>query len=152
MSWKNNDGGTSLGVIYRNVALGKLFPASRVSYSNWSDNNYVINPMYYKYPSYSKTINVKEIKDEIQSSSEDLYKSDNEHLEYSYTLTPESISKIKEYNKKTNNYLDNTLTCNKYISVSSNGDDNSRLYYDCKSSFLRDITSHGVVVNAGGGN
>lgn len=152
MSWKNNDGGTSLGVIYRNVALGKLFPASRVSYSNWSDNNYVINPMYYKYPSYSKTINVKEIKDEIQSSSEDLYKSDNEHLEYSYTLTPESISKIKEYNKRTNNYLDNTLTCNKYISVSSNGDDNSRLYYDCKSSFLRDITSHGVVVNAGGGN
>ena len=54
------------------------------------------------------------------------------------------------YNKNTNNYLDNTLTCNKYISVSSSNDDNSRLYYDCKSSFLRDITKHGVVVNAGG--
>lgn len=150
MSWKSLEPGTSMGVIYRNVALGKLFPASRVNNSNWSDNNYVINPMFYKSPSYNKTINVSEIKKEIESSSEDLYKNDNEHLEYSYTLSPDSISKIKEYNKNTNNYLDNTLTCNKYISVSSSDDDNSRLYYDCKSSFLRDITKHGVVVNAGG--
>lgn len=151
MSWKKSSD-VGMGLIYRNVSLGKLFPASRVNYSNWSDYNYVINPEIYDKNSSNKTINVSEIKKSIENTSEELYKQDNEHLEYSYTLTPESISKIKEYNKNTNNYLDNTLTCSKYISVGSNNDDNSRLYYDCKSSFLRDIKKHGVIVHAGGGN
>ena len=57
------------------------------------------------------------------------------YLEYSYTLTPEGIKRIKEYNKT-------QLVNGGYLDTSTYGcqyDEEEGIFYNCKSSFLNDL-------------
>lgn len=75
---------------------------------------------------------------QIQSSASNILEPDNNsndvdsYLEYSYTLTPEGIKRIREYNKSKNTdngYLNESLYDCLY-------DEDEKIFYNCKSTFL----------------
>ena len=95
------------------------------------------------------------IQSQIEASSR-LYFTDDEYLDYSVTLTPENIKKIKKYNKDNNTrslfstkgYTNNTLY------ACSNPDENDGLLLNCKSTFVNSIKNgeFGFKFNTVGGN
>lgn len=97
------------GFIYRNVDLNNLFPTERVIGNNWANSAEIIN--------------------NIQANAERIWT--DEYLEYSFTLTPQAINNIRNYNNTKNGiggYLDNSLySCDK---------DSNNAFKNCKSSFL----------------
>lgn len=97
------------GFIYRNVDLSNLFPTERVIGNNWANSAEIIN--------------------NIQANAERIWT--DEYLEYSFTLTPQAINNIRNYNNTKNGiggYLDNSLySCDK---------DSNNSFKNCKSSFL----------------
>lgn len=97
------------GFIYRNVDLSNLFPTERVIGNNWANSAEIIN--------------------NIQANAERIWT--EEYLEYSFTLTPQAINNIRNYNNTKNGiggYLDNSLySCDK---------DSNNAFKNCKSSFL----------------
>lgn len=97
------------GFIYRNVDLSNLFPTERVIGNNWANSAEIIN--------------------NIQANAERIWT--DEYLEYSFTLTPQAINNIRNYNNTKNGiggYLDNSLySCDK---------DSNNAFKNCKSSFL----------------
>ncbi len=102
--------------IYRDVDLSNLFPNGERDNTNWSTEYGTI------------------AKNEIAESSSRIT-NDDYYLEYSFDLTPESIREIKNYNsrmEKNGGYLNNTL---------SNCTLTNDKYFNCESSFLRDIGS-----------
>ena len=130
----NKDGSIDLrdcpsGVVFRNVDLNNLFPTEREYKTNWTNKEEVIR--------------------EIQDSASTIFSDEDKHLEYRYTLTPDAIEQIKEYNTNHNiagGYLNETLSCNEGTDV----------FVDCKSSFLSDISRgsgnlNKVKVNKAGG-
>ncbi len=124
--WETTDDGTQYGFIFRTVALDDLFPnskvtqngiSSRASSINWSDKKNVI--------------------EEIENGADTIF-SDSEKLEYSYTLTPQGIKEIKEYNDNSldsGGYLNSTLINCKI----DNDETGLKKFKNCKSTFLEDI-------------
>ncbi len=119
------------GFVYRNVDLANLFPnGNRAINTNWSNMSALI--------------------EEIKDSANTIY-TDSKYLEYSYTLTPDAIKKIREYNKGKNSgaggYLDNSL-------IDCEGDSVNG-FSNCKSTFLNEFkdsnNSFGIIVNYAGG-
>lgn len=105
------------GFIFRNVDLKNMFPSTRKIGNNWTDAkaNTAIN--------------------KINATADKLY-TDPNLLEYSFTLTPESIRNIRRYNKDREGggggYMDNSLyKCN--VSADSSG---LNYFNKCKSRFL----------------
>ena len=50
---------------------------------------------------------------DVQTKGESIYNDDSKYLDYSITLTPQTISKIKQVNKTQKNYLNYTGTAKK---------------------------------------
>ena len=126
-NWSKITPGKKYGFIYRNVNLGKLFPANRKIGTNWSNNPVI---------------------EEIESTNTDMYSNGNRYLEYSYILTSDAIKKIKTYNKNRNGaggYIDNSL---RGCTISDG-------FYNCSSTFLDlfrdDSNSFGIKVNKSDG-
>jgi len=108
--------GTDHTFYYRTVSINKLFPNSRTYGPNWTNDK----------GKYTKQI--------IEESGEETYK----EPEYSYTISPQQMNRIREYNKDVGGYLntkmpngDDSLVCH---DMSSNGKNYSNIY--CISSFL----------------
>ncbi len=123
--WNGTGGTKSYGFIYRNVDLSDLFPNSRQYGTNWNSSNEQINQI---------------IKD-IQNSANSLYTS-SDYLDLSVTLNPDTIKKIREYNryKSTNSggYLDNSLiNCKLETSL----DGVNQRFSNCESTFIDEIQS-----------
>ena len=121
------DDSKKLGFIYRPVNLEDVFESvtndSRDFPENWATDFG------------QNTLN------QIQLSSENILEQpgdndeDNSYLEYSYTLTPEGINRIREYNttsESSGGYLENTLYGCQY-------DEEEEIFYNCKSEFLSDL-------------
>lgn len=107
------------GFIFRNVQLDNMFPSEAVrdTGNNWT------------------TDKAKEAIKEIEASADKMYTTD-EYLEYSYTITPEAIKSIKDYNKQeesSGGYQNSTL----YGCESSKT--NVSAFENCKSKFLEEI-------------
>ncbi len=123
--YENNTGNGN--TIFRNVDLNNLFPNGLDRENNWS------------------TPEGQQAREEIEASSNSIITSD-EYLEYSFELTPEAITTIKNYNKN-KNYTDNSLR---------NCEIKDGKYFNCQSEFLNNIraggsTNYGIVVNKGDG-
>jgi len=103
---------------YRNIDLKNMFPTDREYGTNWTS----------KY--------AKEIVSEIESKADNIFV-DEKLIEYSFTLTTDTINKIKnDYNSLHKSYLNETL----YDCETDNG-----MFLNCKSKFLRDtLKSWGV--------
>ncbi len=122
--------GKSTNYTFRTVSLNNLFPNDRQKGYNWDSN-----------------LKADITKKAIQTDGESIYKK----AQYSYTLTPSSIQKIREYNKKAGSYT-NTYVPSDYetISIDSNNSNeavyceqyngtgaNGELYnVKCRSKFL----------------
>ena len=117
--------GKNSSYTYRTVSLNNLFPNDRDLGANWKVDN-------------SETVNKAEATlNEIHDLGESVYNSP----QYSYTLTPNNMRKIREYNDEVGSYT------NSQIPVSLNGSD-SAVYCEqetyngitytvrCKSRFL----------------
>lgn len=107
------------GFIFRNVQLDNMFPSEAVrdTGNNWT------------------TDKAKEAIKEIEASADKMYTTDD-YLEYSYTITPEAIKSIKDYNKQeesSGGYQNSTL----YGCESSKT--NVSAFENCKSKFLEEI-------------
>lgn len=114
------------GFIYRNVQLDNMFPSEgvRETGNNWT------------------TDKAKEAIKEIEASADKIYTTDD-YLEYSYTLTPEAIKNIKDYNKQEESfggYQNSTL----YGCESSKT--NVSAFENCKSKFLDEIAKEESVL------
>ena len=113
-----------LGFTYRIVDLNDIFESV-------TDNKR-------KLPENWNTELGKNSRNQIELSADsilDKSKNKNSYLEYSYTLTPEGINRIKKYNTKAetaNGYLNDTLYNCQY-------DEKEGIFYNCKSSFLDDL-------------
>ncbi|MGM9878142.1 MAG: hypothetical protein ACI33S_05805 [Bacilli bacterium] len=118
-----------LGFIYRAVDLNDVFESvtneSRQYPENWAT-------------SFAQTT-----LNQIQASSQNILEKDknnddnDSYLEYSYTLTPEGIKRIREYNQTKltdGGYLDTSMYGCKY-------DDEEGIFYNCKSTFLSELES-----------
>lgn len=128
-SWNNRTNDSKgYGFIYRNVELGKLFPAPRKVGNNWLTHE-----------SEQKA---------IQATASDMYTDSEKYLEYSFILNSDSIKKLRKYNKDRNGaggYIDNTL---RGCTITDG-------FYNCSSSFLDlirdDSNSFGIKVNKSDG-
>lgn len=128
-SWNNRTNDSKgYGFIYRNVELGKLFPAPRKVGNNW-------------------LIHESEQK-AIEATASDMYTDSEKYLEYSFILNSDSIKKLRKYNKDRNGaggYVDNTL---RGCTITDG-------FYNCSSSFLDlirdDSNSFGIKVNKSDG-
>lgn len=114
------------GFIYRNVQLDNMFPSQgvRETGNNWT------------------TDKAKEAIKEIEASADKMYTT-NDYLEYSYTITPEAIKNIKDYNKQEETfggYQNSTL----YGCESSKT--NVSAFENCKSKFLDEIAKEESVL------
>lgn len=131
LNWTDSER-TSYGFVFRNVDLSNIIPNDRGDKitTNWDTTNKEIN----------KIIN------DIQSKGNDIFTNDD-NLVMRVTLTPDSIKKIREYNRmKTKNsggYLDNSLiSCDKILSV----DGKNERFANCRSTFIDEIeTGSGVL-------
>lgn len=108
------------GFVFRNVQLDNMFPSEAVrdTGNNWTTNK------------------AKEAIKEIEASADKMYTTDD-YLEYSYTITPEAIKSIKDYNKQeesSGGYQNSTL----YGCESSKT--NVSAFENCKSKFLEEIS------------
>ena len=114
------------GFVFRNVQLDNMFPSENVreTGNNWT------------------TDKAKEAIEEIEASADKMYTTD-EYLEYSYTITPEAIKSIKDYNKQeesSGGYQNSTL----YGCESSKT--NASAFENCKSKFLEEISKDETVL------
>lgn len=114
------------GFVFRNVQLDNMFPSENVreTGNNWT------------------TDKAKEAIEEIEASADKMYTTD-EYLEYSYTITPEAIKSIKDYNKQeesSGGYQNSTL----YGCESSKT--NVSAFENCKSKFLEEISKDETVL------
>ncbi len=122
--------GSSTNYTFKIISLNNLFPNDRPIGYNWDSN-----------------LKATTTTNAIQEDGESIY----QKAQYSYTLTPQSIVKIRDYNKKAGSYT-NTYVPSEYetISVDSNNSNeavyceryegtgaNGQLYnVKCRSKFL----------------
>lgn len=135
VKWNTNSKRKTIGISYRNVNLRNMFPVARGSRNNWNNNEVVLNPFVNKkgiITSNDDTIKVETLIDNTEATGNNIY--NKEHLEASYNLTPETINKIKEYNKNAGgSYLNDTSTNCKKVVHNKGGE-----YYKCESSFINE--------------
>ncbi len=133
ISWSSTDSKNN-GFVFKNVDLSNLFPNGLDSLN--SDVNWT-----------GKEEDIKE----IENTADTIF-TDESYLQYSYTITPQGMKEIKDYN--TNNlsdggYLNSTLLDCSVI----NDDTGLQQFRNCKSTFLEEIRSYaGVTVNKEGGS
>lgn len=137
---RKGDGDGELGFVYRNIDLNNPVPVVRDG-TVYDNSNWDVNQSDASYSSYVGKV-IQEIE---QSGENDLYAFDD-YLEYSYELTPEAISSIREYNK-THTYFEKVIKNSCVIS------DNK--LFECRSQFLSDLHTDnnrfGVIINKSDG-
>ena len=103
---------------YRNINPKNMFPSDREYGTNWT------------------TDYANEVVDQIESNADDIF-TNEDLIEYSFTLTVDTINKIKnDFNSINSSYLNETL----YDCKTDNG-----MFLECKSKFLREtLKSWGV--------
>ncbi len=103
----NGDSSVGLMYFYRPIDLNDMFPNSNDDFSSKTLPKYRVLGSNW---SSEKGIDAQE---DIESLGEDAYLEEN--LEYSYTLTPRQMARIRAYNnaqeKRSNGYADFNLTC-----------------------------------------
>ena len=116
-------------VVYRNVNLSNFFPANRTIGENW--NSTVGN-------TYRSLV-------ETYAKDNGDYQYYEDHKEYSYTLTQESLDLVRQYNSQVKDYKnEDTIPedlCQKWTVL----DSGKETYHDCKSTFLDNIDNYKIV-------
>ncbi len=140
--WTTTDDGKQYGYLFRTVDLDNLFPNAKVTSAGISTRESGMN--------WNSESGLKAI-DEIEKSAETIF-SDDKYLQYSYTITPQGINEIKDYNDfnlDRGGYLNSTLI-NCKVETDETG---LKRFENCKSSFLEEIRGYsGVTVNKEGGS
>lgn len=117
-AWSDENTSTKgYGFIFRNVDLKNMFPSTRKVGNNWNDSK------------------AQTVINSISSTADKLYVDPN-LLEYSFTLTPQAIKSIREYNDSKESggggYMDNSLySCR--VDTDTKG---LKYFNNCKSYFL----------------
>lgn len=137
-----NDDDTTIA--YKTVSLNDLFPnedTTKVGY-NWNTSSKIYEGQ--KQDVIDNSAKAQETINSIEKngSGETIYDNENKELQYSYELTPDTMSKIREYNKSANSdntsnipkggYSNDTLHCSKVETTL----DGAKYATECKSSFL----------------
>ncbi len=131
ISWQQADSKNN-GFVFKNVDLSNLFPNGLDNLNssvNWTDRE-------------------TEIK-EIESTADSIFTNET-YLEYSYTITPQGMKEIKNYNSNhlvDGGYLNSTL-----VDCTLEDDETGlKQFNKCKSTFLEEIRGYaGVTVNKDG--
>lgn len=129
--------GSTANFTYRTISTNNLNPTSRSLGYNWNADT-------------GENAKAVATTKAIEEDGDTVYKK----AQYSYTLTPSNLQKIREYNKQaesfTNAYIpsgyhapnSDSLYCKQYSATASDGKKYS-IPYKCKSSFLDLIESSG---------
>ena len=111
----------SNGYTFRTVSLTNMFPNERPTETNWNDQD----------ANSKARMTLEQIQSsKTNESGEEVYNTP----QYSYTLTPQNMAKIREYNNKVKSYMNATMPNGDYVlNCDNNGD---AVSVRCTSAFL----------------
>lgn len=111
----------SNGYTFRTVSLTNMFPNERTTETNWNDQD----------ANSKARMTLEQIQSsKTNESGEEVYNTP----QYSYTLTPQNMAKIREYNNKVKSYMNATMPNGDYVlNCDNNGD---AVSVRCTSAFL----------------